>query len=464
MSDEVETPAPESYSAPIAALASGQGAGAIALIRLSGSGVHELLRRCLPTEALWPDRMLRKCPLTDPATGSVVDDAMVVFFTGPRSYTGEDSAEIHCHGGAYIIQSVLALLYRLGCRPAEPGEFTRRAFLHGKLDLTAAEGIRELIDAQSHQQWVAARHLASGQLKLAIDSLRQTLVGALAFLEAQIDFPDEGDTAHLHLGMVRQRALAVQTEIERLAASYKSGRVASQGLMVALFGAPNAGKSTLMNSLLGRQRAIVTEHAGTTRDYLEERCLVHGRLLRLVDMAGIRAPGTSIDPVEALGIEAARRLAGEADLVLFLAPADSDVDPSPQIAAWRAELQPRAYLQIATKADLHQPSWSGPWLSLSCRSGEGLDALRQALADQVDTYVGGLNQEQAFVTSARHQAALQDALAALTRFFAADAAGAYEELLAFELQEAAKALVAIVGQVGNEDVLDRIFSEFCVGK
>ena len=138
-------------------------------------------------------------------------------------------------------------------------------------------------------------------------------------------------------------------------------------------------------------------------------------------MAGIRAPGASVDPVEALGIEAARRLAAEADLVLFLAPADSNVDPSQQIASWKAELQPRAYLQIATKADLHQPSWSDPWLSLSCRTGEGLDALRQALADQVDTYVGGLNQEQAFVTSARHQAALQDALAALRRFFAADA-------------------------------------------
>ena len=452
------------YGAPIAALASGQGSGAVAIIRLSGSGVHELLQRCLPAGSALPDRTLRVRPLSDPATSLVIDEAMVVFFTGPRSYTGEDSAEIHCHGGPYVIQSVLALLYRLGCRAAEPGEFTRRAFLHGKLDLTAAEGIRELIEAQSHQQWVAARHLASGSLKLAIESLRRTLIGALAFLEAQIDFPDEGDTAHLHLGLVRQRALGVQLEIQRLVASYASGRVASQGLMVVLFGAPNAGKSTLMNSLLGRERAIVTEHAGTTRDYLEERCLVHGRLIRLVDMAGIRAPGTAVDPVEALGIEAARRLAGEADIVLFLAPANSSADPSGQVATWRAELQPRASLQIATKADLGQPTWSGEWLPLSCRSGAGLNQLRQALADQVDAYVGGLGQELAFVTSARHQAALHEALAALERYFVADAGGAYEELLAFELQEAAKALVTIIGQVGNEDVLDRIFSEFCVGK
>jgi len=452
------------YGAPIAALASGQGSGAVAIIRLSGSGVHELLQRCLPAGTALPDRILRVRPLSDPATSLVIDEAMVVFFTGPRSYTGEDSAEIHCHGGPYVIQSVLALLYRLGCRAAEPGEFTRRAFLHGKLDLTAAEGIRELIEAQSHQQWVAARHLASGSLKLAIESLRRTLIGALAFLEAQIDFPDEGDTAHLHLGLVRQRALGVQLEIQRLVASYASGRVASQGLMVVLFGAPNAGKSTLMNSLLGRERAIVTEHAGTTRDYLEERCLVHGRLIRLVDMAGIRAPGTAVDPVEALGIEAARRLAGEADIVLFLAPANSSADPSGQVATWRAELQPRASLQIATKADLGQPTWSGEWLPLSCRSGAGLNQLRQALADQVDAYVGGLGQELAFVTSARHQAALHEALAALERYFVADAGGAYEELLAFELQEAAKALVTIIGQVGNEDVLDRIFSEFCVGK
>ena len=452
------------YSAPIAALASGQGSGAVAIVRLSGTGVHELLQRCLPAGSALPDRTLRVMRLRDPVSSVVIDEAMVVFFTGPRSYTGEDSAEIHCHGGPYVIQSVLALLYRLGCRAAEPGEFTRRAFLHGKLDLTAAEGIRELIEAQSHQQWVAARHLASGSLKLAIENLRRTLIGALAFLEAQIDFPDEGDTSHLHLGLVRQRALGVQAEIERLAASYASGRVASNGLMVALFGAPNAGKSTLMNSLLGRERAIVTEHAGTTRDYLEERCLVHGRLIRLVDMAGIRAPGAAVDPVEALGIEAARRLAGEADLVLFLAPADSSADPSHQIAAWRQELQPRASLQIATKADLGLPTWSGEWLPLSCRSGAGLNQLRQALADQVDAYVGCLGQEQAFVTSARHQAALHEALAALERYFVADAGGAYEELLAFELQEAAKALVTIIGQVGNEDVLDRIFSEFCVGK
>jgi tRNA modification GTPase len=451
---------------PIAALASGSGAAAVALLRLSGRGCHELAAPLLEPlgPAPWTPQTLRLCRLRDPATGEVLDEPLAAQFVGPRSFTGEDSIEIYCHGGPYIVQRALATLYKAGFRPAEPGEFTRRAFLNGKLDLTAAEGIKELVEAQSHQQWQAARQLASGKLKDTIDALRKELIQSMAYLEAQIDFPDEGDTAHLHRGHVRTRVDAVRARVKRLLGTYDSGRVATRGLMVALVGAPNAGKSTLMNELLGRERAIVTAIAGTTRDYLEEGCLVHGRLVRLVDMAGLRE---STDAVEAIGIDTARRLAREADLVVFLAAADNPAAPA-EVAAWEAELEPKKALHLVTKCDLARPAppaWAKAprWLGISCATGTGVDELRTRLAEAVDRHVGGLG-EESFVTSARHVAALQAAQAALDAFAAADARGEYDELLAFELQQAARALQSIIGAVDNEDILDAVFSTFCVGK
>jgi len=448
---------------PIAALATGSGAAAVAVIRLSGHSCHQLLLPCLNWADRWQARQLRVATISDPRTGEHLDDAMVVLFGGPKSFTGEDSAEIQCHGGPYIIRRILELLFRQGFRPAEPGEFTRRAFLNGKLDLTAAEGIKALVEAQSHQQWLAARHLTEGKLKSAIENLRRLLVEALAYLAAQIDFPDEGDTAHVDLVPVRERVLEAVNAITSLIGSYDDGRVASQGLTVALFGAPNAGKSTLMNTLLGRERAIVTPIAGTTRDYLEESCLIDGRLIRLIDMAGVRA---SQDPVEAMGVEKARQLAREADLVLFLVASDQTESPEAQLAAWTGELLPRSHLCIATKADLSAPTWarSPNWIQISCQSGTGIRELSLALARQVDLHVGNLTAEHAYVTSARQHHALRNALEGLNKFNLADADGAYVELLAFELQESVKALRTIVGEIDTEDVLDKVFSQFCVGK
>jgi tRNA modification GTPase len=326
--------------------------------------------------------------------------------------------------------------------------------LNGKMDLTEAEGVRALVEAESEHQWKAARQLATGRLKVAIERLRRELVESMAYLEAQIDFPDEGDTAHLHLDAVTQRVTAVRATVIRLIASYEDGRVASRGLMVALLGEPNAGKSTLMNELLGRERAIVSDIAGTTRDYLEEPCLIEGRRIRLVDMAGVRH-GAS-DPIERIGVETAQRLAGEADLVLLLAPADRGA--APELPALPN------LLKIVTKVDLKRPAWAdASWLSLSCRTGAGLPALRTALVRRVDEHVSGLR-EDTFITTTRHVQALEDAKTALDAYFAASKAGAYEELLAFELQQAARALEQIIGRVDHEDVLDVVFSAFCIGK
>lgn len=450
---------------PIVALASGSGAAGVAVLRLSGRGCHASLRPCLARahDDEWPERLLRLTRIIDPKTGETIDEALVTFFYGPRSFTGQDAAEIHAHGGPYIVRRLLEMLYAQGFRAAEPGEFTRRAFLNGKMDLTEAEGIKELVEAESHQQWMAARHLASGRLRNAIEGLRTRLIETLAYLEAQIDFPDEGDTEHLDRSHVRERAAEVTRQVTRLAGSYDSGRVASRGLAVALVGAPNAGKSTMMNELLGRERAIVTPIAGTTRDWLEERCLIKGRLIRLFDMAGLR---DDPDPVEAIGIAAARKLASEADLVIFLAPADAANAPK-DVARWLKELEPRDHIKLLTKSDLGMPKWAKPedgWQAVSVQTGDGVEALRDLLADKVDRHVGDALKEEAFVTNARHLAALQEAARALEAFAEADANGAYVELLAFELQQAAKALRTIVGEVDTDDVLDKIFREFCVGK
>ena len=342
------------------------------------------------------------------------------------------------------MRRILAILYTQGFQVAEQGEFTRRAFLHGKLDLTAAEGIRELVSAESHQQWLAARHLATGRLKDQIESLRRDLLEAMAYLEAQIDFPDEGDTASVDRSQVRTRTARVEAGIARLVASYDSGRVAARGLAVALFGQPNAGKSSLMNSLLERERAIVTEIAGTTRDWLEEPCLVDGRLIRLVDMAGMRE---AEDPVERLGIEAAVKLARDADIVLFLAPADGGDEVKTRIATWVRDLAPRRHLVILTKADLARPLWAeADWLDISSRTGAGLASLRKQLAAMVDVHVDALG-EETFVTAARHVEALRLAQQSLVAYARADAESAFEEMLAFELQNAARALRTIVGEV-----------------
>lgn len=395
------------------------------------------------------------------AAGVVLDEPLVATFVAPASYTGEDSAELFLHGGPYVARKVLETLWAGGFRPAEPGEFTRRAFLNGKLDLTAAEGIKALAEASSEQEWLAARQLATGRLKDAIEVLRAKLVEAMAYLEAQIDFPDEGDTAHLGRSDARVRAVAVHEEVQRLVATYDSGKIASQGLMVTLAGEPNAGKSTLMNELLGKERAIVTPIAGTTRDYLEERCLVKGRLIRLIDTAGIRDGG---DTVERMGIERAKSLIRESDLTLLLVPADASRYAVAAADAWLKELKPTSVLKILTKADLERPTWATKeWLSLSCSSGLGLDALRAKLVAAVDASIGKLG-EATFVTTARHVDSLRLASEALERYFGADAAGGYDEMLAFELQQAARALRGIVGDVGVEDILDKVFGDFCIGK
>ncbi|MBI2602078.1 MAG: tRNA uridine-5-carboxymethylaminomethyl(34) synthesis GTPase MnmE [Deltaproteobacteria bacterium] len=450
---------------PIVALSSGQGHGAIAILRASGRACHELLVPCLRMKKAstpWEARVLTHCDLLDPTDGTVLDDCMAVIFKRPHSYTGQDSVEIYVHGSPYIVKTALALFYRLGFRPAEAGEFTRRAFLSGKIDLSEAEGINALIGASSHQQWLAARHLYSGRLKQLVDELDRQLKEAMAWLEASIDFPDEGDTTKAHRASVLERVDKIFASLQKLEKSYEDGRVASQGLRVALFGEPNVGKSTLMNTLLGTERAIVTEEPGTTRDYLEEACLVNGRLIRLIDTAGVR---DSTQKVEKLGIERTYALAREADLVLFLAEAKAGDESWAKWKQWVEDVKPSAYLQVLTKCDLvnNLKSLKTGYAEISCRTGLGIEALKDRIVAKVNEHVRKLEDEP-FLSSARHKRAVEEALEALRRFYTEAHVGGFDEVLAFELQQAARALVSIIGRIDTEEILDVVFASFCVGK
>ncbi len=447
---------------PIAALATAPGASAVAMIRMSGENcgmlLEKLLKRAYPNSH--KPRMMAMAQFVEPETQAVVDELMVATFVAPASFTAEDSAEIYCHGGPYIVSRILQILYQHGFRPAEPGEFTRRAFLHGKMDLSSAEGIKQLVEAQTEQQWIAARQLATGRFARTIDDLRASLIESMAYLAARIDFPDEGDTQDVDMTMVHTRVDKVMQRILKLESSYSSGRVAAQGLMVTILGRPNMGKSTLMNTLLGKERAIVTEHAGTTRDYLEEPCRIQGRLIRLVDTAGVRKAD---DEIEIMGIKRALELAHESDLILLLTAADASSEDLQEADSFLHMLGPDRCLKILTKADRGIPAWAKNYLAISCKDEHGLEKLEEEIVKRVDGYVGRLSEEP-FVSSARHLAALQSARADLTAFFDAEAAGSYDELLAFELQNAARALSSILGTIDVEDVLDKIFRDFCVGK
>ena len=427
---------------------------AIAVIRVSGKGCIDLIQPYL-SRPLRP-RYMTFCKIEDDA--ELLDESLVVSFPGPNSYTGEDMVELHLHGGPFIVQQVMGLLFRIGMRAAEPGEFTRRAFLNQKMDLTHAEGVKTLVDAQSRQEWVAAKGLVDGRLSRLIENLRSSLVSAMAHIEARIDFPDEEEPSSVGLETVLKDVQECQKRIEVLLKSYDSGRIASQGLKVALVGPPNAGKSTLLNHLLGSDRALVTDIAGTTRDFIQEACLVQGRKLQICDTAGLRETD---DPIEKMGIEKSLEICGESDYVLFLHPQDDNTQTSYAYELLRNLKLKNPLIVVATKVDV-QPSDLD--LQISCHSGEGLDDLDQAFVDWVDRFVKPIENEAPFITSERHKAALNKSLMSLAACLNAANDGAYDEILAFELLEAARGLSSVLGDVETDDILDVIFSQFCIGK
>lgn len=443
---------------PIAALATPPGRSALAVIRLSGTGAFDVAARVIPSFRRDPPREARLAAFRD-ASGELIDRGLYLVFPGPRSETGEDMVEFHSHGGHLVPSRLLAAVEAAGARPAHRGEFTRRAVLNGKLDLLQAEALGDLVDAEAPAQGRAALLQMEGALSRRIGELRNALVELLALLAYDVDFPEEDDGVIPRERMEAARA-DVAARIDRLLATAPLAERVRRGALVVLAGPPNAGKSSLFNALLGTSRALVTEIPGTTRDAIEAPADFLGWPVRLVDTAGL---GETEDRIDALGQEMGRRYVAGADLVLYCVETEGreggragvTVPPFPPFP-------PDKVLFVRTKSDLGTSPGNG--LPVSALTGDGLDRLRQAVAERL--FAGGvaLADLEPALTRERHRVALARAAAALTGARPELAPGGDPVLAAHHVQEAVRALDSLIGVVDVEEVLDRVFASFCVGK
>jgi tRNA modification GTPase len=445
----------------IFALSSGRPPAAVAVVRMCGSsarvGLEKLIGRV-------PE--VRKATLArvrDPESGEVIDEALALWFPGPHSETGEDMAELQLHGGHAIIAAVLDTLGRIGgFRPAEPGEFTRRAFENGRLDLTEAEGLADLIAAETPAQRRQAFRQLKGLIGDRTEAWRQQIIEALALVEAGIDFSDEADVPEDLVGPALDAALRLRDEIAAALAGH--GERLREGLIVAIAGPPNAGKSTLLNRLARREAAIVSPYPGTTRDVIEVHLDLGGYPVTLLDTAGIR---DSSDPVEQEGVRRAQDRAADADLVLWVidasaaGPFGKDVPENLlRSDVWR--VMNKIDLGVQNTCQINESlSASSVALSISATTGTGMEALLGGLAAYAEKFFS--TTESPLVTRARHRHALEETLIALDRALAEEKFGR-EEVIAEELRAAATTLGRLTGRVDVEDILDVIFREFCIGK
>jgi tRNA modification GTPase len=442
----------------IAAIATTTGRGALAIVRLSGPDVSVIAPRLFGTTSL-PPRRATRARVVDPEDGHVIDDAVATFYRAPNSFTGEDLLEISTHGGLHVPTAVLAAVIRAGARQAEAGEFTRRAVLNGKLDLLQAEAVGDLIDARSHAAHRQALRQLDGGLSSRVHDLRTRILQLEALLAYDIDFPEEDDGPIPRERIVHATQSVLQ-DVASLLATADRGTLIHDGALVVLAGAPNAGKSSLFNALLGEARAIVTEIPGTTRDAIEAVLDRPHWPLRLVDTAGLR---DTTDPLERLGIETSTRYAARAAIVLACADHPSQVDA---VAHAIATQTAAPVLQVLTKADLPSDGrYVGPAIRVSARTGSGLSALLEAIDERLMAEHGAQHEDAPGLTRARHQAAVTGAVEELEHFNQALSEGAIPmSIAAIHVRRAADLLGELIGVLHTEDVLDVVFRQFCVGK
>lgn len=457
------------YEDTICALATPPGVGAVAIVRCSGPRARTVAEKLLRDRkgrplTLEPRRVFTGL-LVDPEDERPIDEVVVFLMAAPRSFTREDVVEIQCHGNPLVARRILGLLARLGVRLAHPGEFTRRAFLNGRLGLSEAEAINDLIQAPTEAAAEVALDQLHGALRRQIQELRSALIDMTALIEANMDFPEE-DIEILDRQALRKEVAQLGEQVAQLAATHRRGRLLKGGIRTLLAGRPNAGKSSLMNLLLKEERAIVTEIPGTTRDTLEEGFAHRGVAYSLVDSAGLR---DTTDTVEALGVERARVMMREVDLVIYLvdASAPGDVDELDLLNAQ----DPARFQLVLNKVDLprrlelgFEESFSNMRpVAVCARDGGGIEALLDRLHRRAQQQIVPASRGTV-ITSERHRQCLESAAASLDQFHTSVGADVPLDVALVDLYDATQSLGHVVGEVVTDDILDRIFEKFCIGK
>jgi len=463
-----------SLNETIVALATPPGEGAIGIIRLSGADAITITDKIFKGKCLadQPGHTLHFGRIMDSA--KVVDEVVVSLYRAPKSYTGEDVVEISCHGSTYILEQVIWLCTQQGAVMAKPGAFTQRAFLNGKMDLTQAEAVADLIASQSSAAHHAAMHNLRGGFSSELKIIRDELIQFSAMIELELDFSEE-DVAFADRSRLNELVDNASQKIIRLIESFRMGNVIKQGIKVAIIGKPNAGKSTLLNALLQEERAIVSEIAGTTRDTVEEVLNINGMLFRLIDTAGIREHTTDI--IESIGIERSRKALNEADIVVYLFDLTAPDAEEIQAATDLQKGTEQKIIFAGNKADIAIASFNGaqnlehfnqlavslpPGSLLLSAKNNGAQILREELFARATE--GRLQTEGTIITNARHYSALQEAQNSLMDIKTGMAQNLPGDLLSLDIRRCLYALGEITGEITNEDKLDYIFSKFCIGK
>ncbi len=450
----------------IVALSTPPGLGALGIIRMSGPQSFDIAGKMAGKRDFHKEASHTLHFARIQEKGKVIDEVVFALFKNPNSFTGEDIVEITCHGSPYILQKTLALANKLGARQALPGEFTQRAFLNGKMDLSQAEAVADLIHAESEASHKTAMHQMRGGFSKELEILRQQLIRFVALLELELDFSDE-DVEFADRSALRKLVKALKSKTHSLLRSFESGNAIKNGVRVAIIGRPNAGKSTLLNALLNEERAIVSDIAGTTRDSIEETLNINGVIFRLIDTAGIREH--SSDVIENIGMERSRKNAEHADIILHL---QDMTDPEPEPIPWLEQYTGKT-LDVYTKFDLYYAQWEAKGILIDPDLSKnpiaikwdnfGVEQLKKVMFEKA---IGeSLSKEDTIVTNIRHQQALQQMAESLDAIENGLARGLSGDLLTVDTRRCLYYLGTITGQVEiDRDVLGAIFTEFCIGK
>ncbi|MFN3568017.1 MAG: tRNA uridine-5-carboxymethylaminomethyl(34) synthesis GTPase MnmE [Caldimicrobium sp.] len=452
----------------IAAIATPPGRGAIGVIKISGEQALSILQKIFKPAKAHPTLQSHRVYygfIVDPETGELLDEVLVIYMKKPYSYTREDVVEIHAHSGYYNLKGILELVLKMGARPAEPGEFTLRAFLNGRIDLSQAEAIEEIISAKSKTALTLALQNLSGKLSEKIKALKDDLLFLLAHVESAIDFPEE-DIEILNPPELISQIKEIIKKIEYLIRNYQEGKIYREGIKLVISGKPNVGKSSLMNALLKEERAIVTPIPGTTRDFLEEEAYLRGIPVKLIDTAGLRE---TTDPVEKIGVERALQKLKEADLVIFLI--DVSEMPDKETLFLYEQIKDFPHLVVFNKIDL-KPNYLENWkklfphiegIPISVKEEINLDLLYQNIENKILTERGTMTAEVA--PNLRQKISLEKAKEHLEKAIEElSQVNPLPELIALEIRSAISSLAEIIGEITTEDLLNKIFSSFCIGK